>query len=557
MNKVIRFAVSAVVAVAVGATAAEVDAPVLSVKRVVPLKWCSLGTSISWYNNNVAVGRFTKGYQTRVLEQIKFSGFINKGVNGGCVNSAIGSVEQADFYTIEHGVNDWGHCVKPGTLDDYENNTGTGTFAGGYRKVIDAIRAKNPNAKIILCTPRKGYGFGNYLPGRCDEQKAGGYFLKDYADVVQAIAKKEGFIVADFFGTCGEQDELAGLSIDVALHPNDAGYQKMANELVKAILKQFPDAKEVSTTFTDDGKPKSVTFDQCLGTSGQIVLSGVDIAKVTVESAKIGGGWVPGGPFDAEVRGLKRDPKTKSITCQIQVRPPDPKGIPPCTRSLLVELYQDDADVSARILWAHYSWKWPVGTDFDNDEHDGNVGIASSLTAGGYVVSSITLGVNKPDKPEVVAPLVQPPEKKAIDNAALVPGDLVFKDNLDKNRRVVVKGAKLSEIELVSAQMDGAWIPNSPFESTVHFITRNAETGKVVCQIQVRPPDNCTRCIAVELSQSENDVAAKILWARYHWTSPVGTDFSKPGSFSGDAPVANAPGAAGYGICGLTFKKRQ
>ena len=29
--------------------------------------WLSLGTSISWYNNNVS-SAFTKGYQTRVLE---------------------------------------------------------------------------------------------------------------------------------------------------------------------------------------------------------------------------------------------------------------------------------------------------------------------------------------------------------------------------------------------------------------------------------------------------------------------------------------------------------
>jgi len=33
-------------------------------------------------------------------------------------------------YTIEHGVNDWGHSTPVGTINDYKNNTGNGTFAG-------------------------------------------------------------------------------------------------------------------------------------------------------------------------------------------------------------------------------------------------------------------------------------------------------------------------------------------------------------------------------------------------------------------------------------------
>ena len=40
-----------------------------------------------------------------------------------------------------------------------------------------------------------------------------------------------------FCANCGEEEELADLSIDVALHPNDAGYQRMADELLKAFGK--------------------------------------------------------------------------------------------------------------------------------------------------------------------------------------------------------------------------------------------------------------------------------------------------------------------------------
>ena len=135
--------------------------------RYLPLRWLSLGTSITWYNSH-AGGKFQKGYQSWLMEQIKFDGFANRGVSGACLDSTLWCIQDADLYTVEHGINDWGNRVPPGTMADYENNTGNGTFAATYRKVIDKLRATNPKAKIILCTPRKGYGFGGYLPDRRD-----------------------------------------------------------------------------------------------------------------------------------------------------------------------------------------------------------------------------------------------------------------------------------------------------------------------------------------------------------------------------------------------------
>lgn len=199
----------------------------------VDAKWCSIGTSITWYNSHP--NRFKEGYQTRVLKKLKFREFANVGVNGGCVSSAPKSVVPADVYTIEHGVNDWGHSVKPGTIDDYANDTANGTFAATYRKLIDRIREVNPKAKVVLCTPRKAYGFGSYLPKAGGEPK-NGIYLEEYAKVVREIAAREGFPVADFYANCGENEELPSLSIDVALHPNDAGYERMADELVSALV---------------------------------------------------------------------------------------------------------------------------------------------------------------------------------------------------------------------------------------------------------------------------------------------------------------------------------
>jgi len=197
--------------------------------------WQSLGTSITWYNNNVS-SAFTKGYQTRVREVLPFKRFSNKGVNASCLGGTESQVTFANYYTIEHGINDWGHATPVGTIDDYINDTKNGTFAANYRKVIDKIYSVNPNAMIVLCTPRKGYGFGGYLPDNCEDANKGIY-LHEYADVIRQIAEYESLPVADFYALCGNQHNLASLSIDKALHPNDNGYQLMADVLVKAMRK--------------------------------------------------------------------------------------------------------------------------------------------------------------------------------------------------------------------------------------------------------------------------------------------------------------------------------
>lgn len=207
--------------------------------RKVSGTWCSLGTSISWYNDNVSVagGRFTRGYQDRVMDILKFDGFVNAALNGSTIAAqAAADLPKADYYTIELGINDWGHSTPIGTIEEYRAAAKTRTFYASYRKLIDRIRSKNANAMIILCTPRKGYGFGKYLPSSSGEAK-NGIYLREYAEAVRTIAAEEGFVVADFYANCGEDDELESLSIDVALHPNDIGFQLMANELLKSFAR--------------------------------------------------------------------------------------------------------------------------------------------------------------------------------------------------------------------------------------------------------------------------------------------------------------------------------
>lgn len=198
--------------------------------------WQSLGTSITWYNDNINK-MFTAGYQARVQEYVVFDKFVNSGVNGGVLSSAISQVQRADYYTVEHGVNDWGHSTPVGTIEDYLSNANNGTFAAIYRKLIDTIYSKNSTAKIILCTPRRAYGFNGYLPNDSLSEK-NGIRLSDYADIIKKIAAIESLPVCDWFYESGcNQRNLADLSIDVALHPNDRGYEQMAKVLIETFKK--------------------------------------------------------------------------------------------------------------------------------------------------------------------------------------------------------------------------------------------------------------------------------------------------------------------------------
>ena len=198
--------------------------------------WCSIGTSISWYNGHPN-GKFTHGYQDRVCEVLKFDGLLNVAISGAYLAQSLGSAVRADFYTIEHGLNDWGSTIPVGTIDDYRNNAKNGTFCATYRQMIDEIRGLNPAAKIILCTPRRGIGAGWFPMSSddpCTNRGTPGTYLKDYVDAIKAIAEEESLPVADFYTTCGTDAELPSLSQDNAVHPNDAGYQLMADELIRA-----------------------------------------------------------------------------------------------------------------------------------------------------------------------------------------------------------------------------------------------------------------------------------------------------------------------------------
>jgi lysophospholipase L1-like esterase len=172
--------------------------------------WVALGDSITYLNDhpNETDNKVEKGYMTRVTQQLKHIHYTNKGFNGW---TAVGiaqkidnlGLEKADIYSVFLGTNDWWSGQPVGTLQDYQMNTGTGTYFGAYRIIINKLRSLNPQAKIVLITPMQRVDFfyfenmKNNAWGSYKEKN--GQSLEQFAAAVKTIGKQEHFKVVDLY----------------------------------------------------------------------------------------------------------------------------------------------------------------------------------------------------------------------------------------------------------------------------------------------------------------------------------------------------------------------
>jgi len=183
-----------------------------------PVMWTAIGDSITYLNDHPdeTGNRITKGYLTLVKERRPDIQYINKGYNGWTAQGIAREIEKLDFtasdiYTIFLGTNDWWQGVPLGTLDDYKNNTGTATFFGAYRHIIDKLRGLNGKARIILITPMQRVdfvhitNFKNNAFGSYKEKK--GQWLKQFADAINTIGVHEKLAVVDLYNKSGMTPE--------------------------------------------------------------------------------------------------------------------------------------------------------------------------------------------------------------------------------------------------------------------------------------------------------------------------------------------------------------
>jgi lysophospholipase L1-like esterase len=183
-----------------------------------PITWVALGDSITYLNDhpNETGNKVTKGYLSRVVEELPGISYINKGYNGWTAVRVAEKIEslglvQAEVYSVFLGTNDWWSGKPLGTLADYKNNTGSETFYGAYRHIIDKIQSLNKKAPILLITPMqrgdfvyvanmKNNAYGSY-------KDKNGQSLAAFADAVLAIGKYEKLPVVDLFHKSGITQE--------------------------------------------------------------------------------------------------------------------------------------------------------------------------------------------------------------------------------------------------------------------------------------------------------------------------------------------------------------
>lgn len=252
------------------------------------LNWVAIGDSITYLNEHLdeTGNRITKGYMTRVVEQLPYVHYTNQGHNGWTAGRIAQQIEtlgliKADLYSVFLGTNDWWHGRPLGRLADYQNNTGNATVYGSFRLIIDKLRSLNPKAPIILITPMQRADFvylSNFKNNAYGSYKAKNeQTLESFAVAIDSIGRLEQFPVVDLYHTRGlrlnklvkykrlkdpqtgaytkyaypkfidvpfnpETDEYP-YPIDAidrtydGLHPSDKGYALISRQLVRIIKK--------------------------------------------------------------------------------------------------------------------------------------------------------------------------------------------------------------------------------------------------------------------------------------------------------------------------------
>lgn len=175
-----------------------------------PLTWVAIGDSITYLNEHLdeTGNRVTKGYMTRVVEQLPHIQYINQGHNGwtsGGIAKAIDTLGliKADIYSVFLGTNDWWAGRPLGRLTDYERNTGNNTVYGSFRIIINKLRSLNPQAPILLITPMQRADFVYLLNPK--NNAYGSYkaknnqLLESFALAIDSIGRYEHLSVVDLY----------------------------------------------------------------------------------------------------------------------------------------------------------------------------------------------------------------------------------------------------------------------------------------------------------------------------------------------------------------------
>jgi hypothetical protein len=190
--------------------------------------WLAIGDSITFankYQPHVQRGLGLKSVQTDAIP--------GQPVKPMADHITAETLKNIDLITVFGGTNDYGSSKQLGTINDAKNED---TFYGNLKHVIEKINAnKREEAKVVFFTPLKRGVFKNQpvYPG----PNKSGHKLEDYVEAEKQVCKLYSIPVIDLFSKSGlKVNNLSKYTTD-QLHPNDEGYQKIANVMIKELKK--------------------------------------------------------------------------------------------------------------------------------------------------------------------------------------------------------------------------------------------------------------------------------------------------------------------------------
>ena len=134
----------------------------------------------------------------------------------------------SDVIVIFGGTNDWGNNATLGTIDD----TGTSTFYGAYKHILEWLAINRPNAKVMTMTPLKRYyrGGGSVWVNAQTTPNNKGNLLQDYVRAVKEVSDLYAVPCVDLHNDSGLNPVLEAVRtkfIGDGLHPTAEGNKKM------------------------------------------------------------------------------------------------------------------------------------------------------------------------------------------------------------------------------------------------------------------------------------------------------------------------------------------
>lgn len=134
----------------------------------------------------------------------------------------------ADVVTIFGGTNDWGNNATLGTIED----TGTETFYGAYKHILEWLAINRPNAKVMTMTPLKRYfrGGGSTWVNAQTTRNSKGQLLQDYVKAVKDVSDLYAVPCVDLHNDSGLNPVIESVRnrfMGDGLHPTAEGNKRM------------------------------------------------------------------------------------------------------------------------------------------------------------------------------------------------------------------------------------------------------------------------------------------------------------------------------------------